>query len=47
MSIETSFAEKVAWTQNSDDCFFAVLRNDDQLNIALLDVKNGIRDRSL
>ena len=47
MSIETSFAEKVAWTENSDDCFFAMLRNDDQLDIAFLDIKNCIRDRSL
>jgi len=47
MAIQTSFAKKVTGSQNGDDCFLAVLRNDDELDVALLDVKDRVRDPSL
>src|ERR1700683_4950305 len=43
MAIQTSFAEKVIRFQNSDYCFLAPLGNDSELDLGLLDVKNGIR----
>src|ERR1700729_189473 len=43
MTIQTSFAEKVIRFQNSHDCFLAPLGNDSELDLALLDVKNGVR----
>src|ERR1700733_12973354 len=43
MAIQTSFAEKVIRFQNSHDCFLAPLGNDSELDLALLDVKNGVR----
>jgi len=39
---QTSFAEEVAGTQDGDDRFFAVSRNDGELNLALLDIKQSI-----
>ena len=42
-----SFAAKVVIPENCDDCFFAVLGNDRDLDLALLAVKNGIRAVSL
>src|SRR4249920_2860636 len=43
MAIQTSFAEKVTRFQNAYDCFLAPLGNDGELDLALLDVKNGVR----
>jgi len=43
MAIQTSFAEKVTRFQNSYDCFLAPLGNDGELDLALLNVKNGVR----
>src|SRR5580693_1907582 len=42
MAIQTSFAEKVTRFQNSYDRFLAPLGNDGELDLALLDVKNGV-----
>ena len=41
MPIETSFAEKVAGSQNCDDGFFAMLGKDGELDLAFLDVKTA------
>src|ERR1700733_2925421 len=43
MAIQTSFAKKVARFQNTYDCFLAPLGNDGELDLAVLDVKNGTR----
>jgi hypothetical protein len=42
MAIETSFAKKVSRFQNTYDCFLALLGNDGELDLALLDVKNRV-----
>ena len=47
MAIETSFAKKVSWFQDSYDRFLAPLRNDGELDPAALDVKNRIRNPTL
>ncbi len=43
MTIETPFANKVTGPEDTDDCFLAPLRNDGELDFALLDVKNSFR----
>ena len=43
MAIQTSFAEKVIMFQNSHDGSLAPLGNDSELDLALLDIKNGVR----
>src|SRR4029077_17455052 len=43
MTVQTSFAKKVVRSQNTYDCFLAPLGNDRELDLALLDVKNGVR----
>jgi len=47
MAIQTSFSKKVARTKDSHDRFFALLGYDDQLDIALLDVKDCVCNISL
>jgi hypothetical protein len=47
MAIQTSFAEKVTWSQDCNHRFLALLGNDGELDLALLDVKNRVRDLSL
>jgi hypothetical protein len=47
MAIQTSFAKKVTWSQDCNDRFLALLGNDGELDLALLDVKNRVRDLSL
>src|SRR6266478_7214904 len=47
MAIQTSFAKKVTWSQDCNDGFLALLGNDGELDLALLDVKNRVRDLSL
>ena len=47
MAIQTSFAKKVAGSQDCDDRFLALLGNDSELDLALLNVKNRVRDLSL
>ena len=47
MAIQTSFAKKVAGSKDCDYRFFALLRNDSELDLALLYVKNRVRDLSL
>jgi hypothetical protein len=47
MAIETPFAKKVPRFQDSDDCFLAPLRNDGELDPALLYAKNCVRNVTL
>ena len=47
MAIQTSFAKKMTWSQNCNYRFLALLGNDSELDLALLDVKNRVRDLSL
>jgi hypothetical protein len=47
MAIQTSFAEKLVRFQNGDHRFLALLGNDGELDLALLDVKNGVGDLPL
>ena len=47
MAIKTSFAKKLAGSQDCDDCFLALLGNDSEPDLALLDVENRVRDLSL
>jgi hypothetical protein len=47
MAIQTSFPEKVARPQDRNHRFLALLGNDRELDIALLDVKDRVRDLSL
>jgi hypothetical protein len=47
VTIQTSFAEKVTGFQDCDHCFFALLGNDGEFDLALLDIKNRVRDLSL
>jgi hypothetical protein len=47
MAIETCFAKKVAWFQDTYDCFLAPLGNDRKLDLAALDVKDRVRNVTL
>jgi hypothetical protein len=47
MAIQAPFGKKVAGSQNSDDCFLALLGNDRELDLAVLNVKNRVGDLSL
>jgi len=47
MPIETSLAKKVTRFQNSNDCFLAPLGNNGELDLALLDLKNRVRNVTL
>src|SRR5229473_5836256 len=47
MAIQTPFAKKMTGSQDCDDRFLALLGNDRELDLALLDVKNRVRDLSL
>jgi len=47
MAIQTSFAKELTGSQDCDYRFLALLGNDSELDLALLDVKNGVRDLSL
>jgi hypothetical protein len=47
MAIQTSFTEKMPGSQDCNHRFLALLGNDGELDLALLDVKNGIGDLSL
>src|ERR1700724_1444887 len=47
MAIQTSFAKKLTWFQDCDHRFLALLGNDGELDLALLDVENRVRDLSL
>src|SRR5665213_4031502 len=44
---KTSFAEKLTRSKDCDDCFLTLLRNDGELDLALLHVKDGIRGLTL
>ena len=47
MAIQTSFAKEVTWSQDCYYRFLALLGNDGEFDLALLDVKNRVRDLSL
>src|SRR5260370_28930328 len=47
MAIQTSFAKKMTWSQDCNDCFLALLGNDGEFDLALLDVQHRVRDLSL
>jgi hypothetical protein len=47
MAIQTSFAKEVTWSQDGNHRFLALLGNDGEFDLALLDVKNRVRDLSL
>ena len=47
MAIQTSFAKKVTRSEDCNDRFLALLGNDRELDLALLDVKNRVGDLSL
>jgi hypothetical protein len=47
MAIQTSFAKKVTWSQDCNHRFLALLGNDGEFDLALLDVKDRVRDLSL
>ena len=47
MAIQTPFAKKMTGSQDGNDRFLALLGNDGELDLALLDVKNRVRDLSL
>jgi hypothetical protein len=47
MTIETPFANKVTGPEDADNCFLAPLRNDGELDFALLDVKNCVSNSAL
>ena len=47
MAIHTSFAKKVIGSEDSDDSFLASLRNDSELYLPLLDVKDSVPNVAL
>ena len=47
MAIETPFAKEVTWPKEADDCLLAPPRNDGELDLSLLDVKNRVRNVTL
>jgi hypothetical protein len=47
MAIQASFAKKLTWSQDCNHRLLALLGNDSELDLALLDVKNRVRDLPL
>ena len=47
MTIETAFAKKVPGREKADDCLLPLLRNDGELDFALLDIENRVRNITL
>ena len=47
MAIQTSFAKKVTRSEDCDDRFLALLGNDGEFDLALLDVKNRRSDNAV
>jgi len=47
MGSKTPFANKVTGPEDTDDSFLAPLRNDGELDFALLDVKNCVSNSAL
>jgi hypothetical protein len=47
MTIETTFPEKVTCPEEADDCLFASIRNDGELNLSFSDIENRIRNVTL
>src|ERR1700722_14561807 len=44
---KTPFAEKLTWPKNRNDGFLPLLRNDGELDLTLLHIKDGIRGLAL
>ena len=42
MAVETPLSKEVTRSNETDDCLFASLRNDGELDLALLNVKNRV-----
>src|SRR4029453_1449468 len=47
MAIQTRFAKKLTRSEDCNDRFLALLGNDSELDLALLDVENCVRNLSL
>ena len=47
MTVHASFAEELAWLQNRDDGFLALLGEDGQLHPSFLNVKHRVGDVAL
>src|SRR5271166_3562906 len=47
MAVQTSFAKKMTGSEDCNDRFLALFGNDRELDLALLDVKNRVRNLSL
>ena len=47
MTIQAPFAKKLTRSEDCNDRFLALLGNDRELDLALLDVKNCVRNLSL
>jgi hypothetical protein len=47
MAIQTRFTKKLTRSEDCNDRFLALLGNDRELDLALLDVKNRVRNLSL
>jgi hypothetical protein len=47
MAIQTSFAKKMTGSQDCNHRYLALLGNDGELDLALLNVKDRVRDLSL
>lgn len=47
MTVETSFAKEVTRPEEADDCLFAPLRNNCELDLPLLNVKDRVRTITL
>jgi hypothetical protein len=44
---QTSLAEEIAFFQDGDDCFLSLIGEDGELDLAFLDVENGVRSVTL
>ncbi len=47
MAIQTCFAKELTWSQDCNHRFLALLGNDSELDLALLDVKNRVSNLAL
>jgi hypothetical protein len=47
VTIHAAFAKELAWLQNPDHGFLALLGQDSKLDLAFLNVKNRVRDIAL
>ena len=47
MAVQTSFADELTWAQDCNHCLLALRGNDSELDLALLDVEDRVRDLAL